>query len=82
MVKNLTILQGRLKYIFRQPETEGTSPLGQQLANELNTTVKAPNEYLWFSSNGKLTPMGIKADRSQDTSKPGTMKILTSQSKI
>ena len=57
-------------------------PLGQQLANELNTTVKSPNEYLWFSSNGKLTPMGMKADRSQDTSKPGTMKILTSQSKI
>lgn len=82
MVKALTILQGRLKYIFRQPETEGTSPIGQQLANELNTTVKAPNEYLWFSSNGKLTPMGMKADRSQDTSKPGTTKILTPQSKI
>ena len=82
MVKALTILQGRLKYIFRQPETEGTNPIGQQLANELNTTVKAPNEYLWFSSNGELTPMGMKADRSQDTSKPGTTKILTPQSKI
>ena len=81
MVKDLTILQGRLKYIFRQPETEGTNPLGQQLANELNTTVKALNEYLWFSSNGKITPMGMKADRSQDTSKPGTMRIFTPQSK-
>ena len=81
MVKDLTILQGRLKYIFRQPETEGTNPLGQQLANELNTTVKAPNEFLWFSSNGRLTPMGMKADRSQDTSKPGTMRIFTPQSK-
>ena len=57
MVKDLTILQGRLKYIFRQSEAEGANPLGQQLANELNTTVKAPNEYLWFSSNGKLTPL-------------------------
>ena len=81
MVKDLTILQGRLKYIFRQPETEGTNPLGQQLANELNTTVKVPNEYLWFSSNGKLTPMGMKADRSPDTSKSGTMRIFTPQSK-
>ena len=60
---------------------KGANPLGQQLANELNTTVKAPNEYLWFSSNGKLTPMGMKADRSQDTSKPGTMRIFTPQSK-
>ena len=50
-------MQGRLKYIFRQPETEGTNPLGQQLANELNTTVKAPNEFLWLSSNGKSTPL-------------------------
>lgn len=57
MVKDLTILQGRLKYIFRQSEAEGANPLGQQLANELNTTVKALNEYLWFSSNGKLTPL-------------------------
>ena len=57
MIKDLTILQGRLKYIFRQSEAEGANPLGQQLANELNTTVKAPNEYLWFSSNGKLTPL-------------------------
>ena len=40
------------------------NPLKQQLANELNTTVKVPNEYLWFSSNGKLTPMGMKSDRS------------------
>ena len=32
-------------------------PIGQQLANELNTTVKTPNEYLWFSSNGKSTPL-------------------------
>lgn len=54
MVKDLTILQGRLKYIFRQPEAEGANPLRQQLANELNTTVKALNEYFWFSSNGKL----------------------------
>ena len=44
-------------------------------------TVKAPNEYLWFSSNGELTPMGMKADRSQDTSKPGTMRSFTPQSK-
>ena len=50
-------MQGRLKYIFRQSEAEGANPLGQQLANELNTTVKAPNEYLWFSSNVKLTPL-------------------------
>lgn len=57
MVKDLTILQGRLKYIFRQPEAEGANPLRKQLANELNTTVKALNEYLWFSSNGKLTPL-------------------------
>ena len=56
---------------------KGANPLGQQLANELNTTVKAPNEYLWFS----LTPMGMKADRSQDTSKPGTMRSFTPQSK-
>ena len=56
-------------------------PIGQQLANELNTTVKAPNEFLWFSSNGRLTPMGMKADRSQDTSKLGTMRIFTPQSK-
>ena len=55
MVKDLTILQSRLKYIFSQPKAEGANPLGQQLANELNTTVKAPNEYLWFSSNVKLT---------------------------
>ena len=27
---------------------KGANTLGQQLANELNTTVKAPNEYLWF----------------------------------
>ena len=60
---------------------KGANPLEQQLANELNTTVKAPNEYLWFSSNGKLTPMGMKADRSQDTSKPGTMRIFIPQSK-
>ena len=55
MVKDLTILQGRLKYIFRQPKAEGANPIGQQLANELNTIVKALNEYLWFSSNVKLT---------------------------
>ena len=60
---------------------KGANPLEQQLANELNTTVKAPNEYLWFSSNRKLTPMGMKADRSQDTSKPDTMRIFTHQSK-
>ena len=33
---------------------KGANPLEQQLANELNTTVKAPNEYLWFSSHGKI----------------------------
>ncbi|RSK03472.1 hypothetical protein [Streptococcus sp. A12] len=60
---------------------KGENPLGQQLANELNTTVKVSNEYLWFPSNGKLTPMGIKADRSQDTSKPVTMRSFTPQSK-
>ena len=38
---------------------KGANPLGKQLANELNTIVKASNEYLWFPSNGKLTPMGI-----------------------
>ena len=60
---------------------KGTNPLGQQLANELNTTVKALNEHLWFSSNGKSTPMGMKADRSPDTSKAGNMRIFTPQSK-
>ena len=60
---------------------KGANPLGQQLSNKLNTTVIAPNEYLWFSSNRKLTPMEMKADRSQDTSKPGTMRSFTPQSK-
>ncbi|WP_075567228.1 hypothetical protein [Streptococcus timonensis] len=60
---------------------KGANPLEQQLANELNTTVKAPNEYLWFSSHGKLTPMRMKAVRSQDTSKPVTMRSFTPQSK-
>ena len=60
---------------------KGANPLGQQLANELNTTVKAPNEFLWYSSNGNLTPMGMKADRTKDTSKPGIMRSFTPQSK-
>ena len=55
---------------------KGANPLGQQLANELNTTVKAPNEFLWYSSNGNLTPMGMKADRTKDTSKPGIYEKL------
>lgn len=38
---------------------KGANPLGKQIANELNTIVKASNEYLWFSSNGKLTSMRI-----------------------
>ena len=43
--------------IFSCNTGKGANPLGQQLANELNTTVKALNEYLWFSSNVKLTPL-------------------------
>ena len=79
--KNPNYKSGMTVEILSCNTGKGANPLGQQLANELNTTVKAPNEYLWFSSNGKLTPMGMKADRLQDTSKPGTMRSFTPQSK-
>ena len=79
--KNPNYKSGMTVEILSCNTGKGANPLGQQLANELNTTVKAPNEYLWFSSNGKLTPMGMKADRSQDTSKPGTIRSFTPQSK-
>ena len=52
LVKDLIILQGRLKYIFRQSEAEGANPLGQQLANELNTTLKHQMNIFGFQVTG------------------------------
>ena len=58
---------------------KGANSIGQQLANELNTTVKAPNQFLWYYSNGNLKPMGMKPDRTQDLNQPGRMRRFTPQ---
>ena len=57
--KNPNYKSGMTVEILSCNTGKGANPLGKQIANELNTTVKASNEYLWFPSNGKLTPMGI-----------------------
>ena len=57
----------------------GSNSIGQQLANELNTTVKAPNQFLWYYSDGRLKPMGMKPDHSMDPSQPGIMRRFTPQ---
>ena len=46
--KNPNYKSGMTVEILSCNTGKGANPLGQQLANELNTTVKAPNEYLWF----------------------------------
>jgi len=58
---------------------KGKNSIGQQLANELNTTVRAPDQFLWYYSDGNLKPMGMKPDRTQDLNQPGKMRRFKPQ---
>jgi len=45
----------------------------QQVANELGAKVSAPNQYMWYGSDGGLTPMGMTPAGKMDMSAPGKM---------
>jgi RHS repeat-associated protein len=51
-----------------------------KLAKELGAEVRAPDQYLWYDSTGKTTPMGLKTvsgAQVMDTTAPGTIKTFS-----
>ncbi|AVS78866.1 sugar-binding protein, partial [Paracidovorax avenae] len=52
----------------------------QQLANELKSSeVRAPDQYMWYDSNGNTVPMGLKMEGGKmvkDTTAPGKMNVF------
>ncbi|AVS66238.1 sugar-binding protein [Paracidovorax avenae] len=55
----------------------------QQLANELKSSeVRAPDQYMWYDSNGNTVPMGLKMEGGKmvkDTAAPGKMNVFKPQ---
>lgn len=54
----------------------GENSFAQQVANELKTTVKAADKYVWYFSDGSTTPAGMNADGTMNTSDIGELKIF------
>jgi len=55
----------------------GNNPYAQKLAKELNTPVVAPDQYLWYYSDGKTVPAGMTAKGEIDLANPGKFKVFT-----
>ncbi|CAN7143662.1 hypothetical protein LJR117_000001 [Acidovorax sp. LjRoot117] len=52
----------------------------QKLSDKMKAEVRAPDQYLWYDSQGKTTPMGLKVVDGKyvmDTSQPGKINIFT-----
>ncbi|NRQ42473.1 RHS repeat protein [Rheinheimera sp. YQF-2] len=56
---------------------KGENSYAQQLAEELGSPVRAPDEFLWYYSDGKLAPMGMTDAGDMDMSKPGKIHTFT-----
>jgi uncharacterized protein RhaS with RHS repeats len=52
---------------------KGNDPYAKKLANELGAKVTAPDQYMWYSSVGSTTPMGMTSAGAQDKTAPGKM---------
>jgi hypothetical protein len=55
---------------------KGASPYAQSLANELNAPVNAPDQFLWYYTDGRLVPMGMLPNGKMDLSSPGKMNTF------
>ncbi len=62
----------------------GKDPNGfaQQLANELGVLVYGANNYVWFTSQGVLGPMGMNSDRSLNSSDIGQYNVFYPMSPV
>lgn len=54
----------------------GKNSFAQQVANELKTTVKASDKYVWYFSDGSTTLAGMNADGTMNTSDIGKLKTF------
>ena len=52
---------------------KGANSYAQKLANELGATVTAPDNYLWYYSDGRTVPAGMNKDRTINLSDKGKM---------
>lgn len=64
-------------YLLSCNTGQGEASYAQSLSNNLKTTVKAPDEILWYYPDGKVIPMGTTVDGKPDPSKPGNVRIFT-----
>jgi len=60
---------------------KGNDPYAKKLANELGAKVSAPDQYMWYSSDGSTTPMGMTSAGAQDKTAPGKMIDFNPSSK-
>jgi len=56
---------------------KGDNPYAQQLAKELNAPVRAPDQYLWYYTDGRTVPAGMTIDNKIDLSQLGNSKVFT-----
>lgn len=66
-------------YLLSCNTGQGTDSYAQSLSNNLKTTVKAPDEILWYYSDGRVVPMGATADGKPDPTRPGSVRTFTPQ---
>ncbi|WP_152548562.1 hypothetical protein [Cupriavidus sp. SK-4] len=55
---------------------KGNFPYAQALADELGADVHAPDQYMWYYSDGRTVPMGMTADGKMDHGQLGTVRIF------